>query len=87
MAEKIALALARAELDGFATMRQTKGCDLAEIAARKKRSMTVTALNVDDDASLAAFFAISTAAEPIDVLINNAGILSMNAETKHLAFH
>lgn len=60
-------------------MRQTDGCDLAEIAASEKLSITVAALDVDDDASVAAFFAIATASEPIDVLINNAGILSINA--------
>ena len=76
---EIALSLARAEHDVIATMRQTDGCDLAEIAASEKLSITVAALDVDDDASVAAFFAIATASEPIDVLINNAGILSINA--------
>lgn len=76
---EIALSLARAEHDVIATMRQTDGCDLAEIAAREKLSITVAILDVDDDVSVAAFFAVATAAEPIDVLINNAGILSINA--------
>jgi NAD(P)-dependent dehydrogenase (short-subunit alcohol dehydrogenase family) len=73
---EIALALARAGHQVTATMRDTSGCDLAEIATAENLSITLGTLDVDDDASVAGFFA---AAEPFDVLINNAGILSINA--------
>jgi NAD(P)-dependent dehydrogenase (short-subunit alcohol dehydrogenase family) len=59
-----------------ASMRNTDGCDLAEIAAAENLSITLARMDVDDDASVAGFFA---AAEPCDILINNAGILSINA--------
>lgn len=75
----IVLHLARAGHMVVATMRNTDGCDLVEIAASEKLSITVANLDVDDDASVARFFASSAAAEPIDVLINNAGILSLDA--------
>ena len=74
---EIALSLARAGHTVVATMRNTDGCDLAEIAAREHLPITLARLDVDDDASVATFF--GAAAEPIDILINNAGILSINA--------
>ena len=74
---EIALSLARAGHIVVATMRNTDGCDLAEIAAREHLPITLARLDVDDDASVATFF--GAAAEPIDILINNAGILSINA--------
>ena len=75
-----ALTLARAGHAVVATMRNPKACDLAEVAAREKLSLTVAALDVDDDASVAALFtspAVDVAS--LDVLVNNAGILSMDA--------
>ncbi len=77
---EIALLLARAGHSVLATMRNTDGCDLAEIATRENLSIMVANLDVDDDGSVADFFAtFGAASEPIDILINNAGILSINA--------
>lgn len=75
---EITLALARAGHDVVATMRDTSGSDLADIAAREHLSISLAALDVDDDASVAALFA-QPGMDSIDVLINNAGILSINA--------
>ena len=77
---EIALSLARAGHAVVATMRRTEGCDLLDIARRENLSIVVANLDVDDDASVARFFATSVAgSEPIDILINNAGILSIDA--------
>jgi NAD(P)-dependent dehydrogenase (short-subunit alcohol dehydrogenase family) len=73
---EIALSLARAGHSVVATMRNTDGNDLADITARETLPIVLARLDVDDDASVAAFF---DAAGPIDILINNAGILSINA--------
>jgi NAD(P)-dependent dehydrogenase (short-subunit alcohol dehydrogenase family) len=75
---EIVLALARAGHDVVATMRDTSGSDLGDIAAGEKLAITLAALDVDDDASVAALFA-KPGMDGIDVLINNAGILSINA--------
>jgi NAD(P)-dependent dehydrogenase (short-subunit alcohol dehydrogenase family) len=76
---EIALSLARAGHAVVATMRRTDGCDLADMARRENLSIVMAELDVDDDASVSRFFAASAAAsEPIDILINNAGILSIN---------
>lgn len=76
----ITLTLARAGHSVIAAMRKTDDCDLAEIAARENLSIALGTLDVDDDASVARFFtAPAVVAEPIDVLINNAGILSIEA--------
>lgn len=75
---EITLTLARAGHEVVATMRDTTGSDLADIAAQEKLSISLAALDVDDDASVAALFAQAGMAS-IDVLINNAGILSINA--------
>jgi NAD(P)-dependent dehydrogenase (short-subunit alcohol dehydrogenase family) len=77
---EIVLTLARAGHTVLATMRRTDGCDLADIASRENLAIIVASLDVDDDASVARFFASSAAAsQPVDVLINNAGILSIDA--------
>jgi len=77
---EIALLLARAGHAVMATMRNTDGCDLAEIADRESLSIVVANLDVDDDGSVAEFFAtFADASEPLEILINNAGILSINA--------
>ena len=77
---EIALSLAREGNSVVATMRHTAGCDLVDIALRENLSIVVAELDVDNDASVAQFFATSVAeSEPIDILINNAGILSINA--------
>jgi NAD(P)-dependent dehydrogenase (short-subunit alcohol dehydrogenase family) len=74
---EIALSLARAGHNVVATMRNTDGSDLPDIAASEGLPITLARLDVDDDASVAAFFGAT--AEPIDILVNNAGILSINA--------
>ena len=77
---EIALTLARGGHTVIATMRNTEGCDLAEIASRENLSIMVANLDVDDDGSVAEFFAtFANVSEPLDILINNAGILSINA--------
>lgn len=75
---EITLTLARAGHDVVATMRDPSGSDLAGIAAQEGLAISLAALDVDDDASVAALFAQADMAS-IDVLINNAGILSINA--------
>ena len=77
---EIALSLARRGHAVVATMRRTDGSDLIDIARRENLSIVVAELDVDDDASVARFFAASRAdAELIDILINNAGIYSIDA--------
>jgi NAD(P)-dependent dehydrogenase (short-subunit alcohol dehydrogenase family) len=75
-----ALVLARAGHTVVAAMRRPAESDLAAIAAREKLPITVAELDVDGDASVARLFG-SDAAKPesIDVLVNNAGIYSINA--------
>ena len=75
---EITLTLARAGHDVVATMRDPSGSDLTDIATQEGLSISLAALDVDDDASVAALFAHAGMAS-IDVLINNAGILSINA--------
>ena len=75
-----ALVLARAGHAVVATMRRPEGSDLPAIAAREKLSITVAALDVDDDASVARLFASDVGKpESLDVLINNAGVYSIEA--------
>ncbi|WP_353216650.1 SDR family NAD(P)-dependent oxidoreductase [Sandarakinorhabdus sp.] len=75
---EITLTLARAGHDVVATMRDTSGSDLADIAAQEQLAISLAVLDVDVDAAVAALFAQPGMAA-IDVLINNAGILSINA--------
>lgn len=75
---EITLTLARAGHDVTATMRDTAGSDLADLARNEQLSISLAALDVDDDASVASLFA-QPGMGTIDVLINNAGILSINA--------
>lgn len=68
-----ALELARAGHRVFATMRNpAKAPQLAEIAAAEQLPLEVMTLDVDSDDSVRACFA--KIAEPVDVLVNNAGI-------------
>ncbi len=76
---EIALVLARAGHTVIATMRSTEDCDLSDIAGREHLAIKVARMDVADDASVAAFFASAVGSEPVDVLINNAGILSIDA--------
>jgi NAD(P)-dependent dehydrogenase (short-subunit alcohol dehydrogenase family) len=71
------LLLARAGHEVVATMRNPAACDLQKVAAAAKLPVTVLPLDVDDDASVAQVFA--KVGDSIDVLVNNAGILSLNA--------
>ncbi|MGH7290805.1 MAG: SDR family NAD(P)-dependent oxidoreductase [Myxococcota bacterium] len=72
-----ALLLARAGHEVVATMRHPGASDLGTVASAAKLPLTVVALDVDDDASVAGVFA--ALGDSIDVLVNNAGILSLNA--------
>ena len=71
-----AVALARAGHTVAATMRNLDGgAEIRKIAAAEKLPINLTALNVDDDASVREAFAKVVAEHgPIDVLVNNAGI-------------
>lgn len=71
-----ALAFARAGHQVHATMRNpAQSTELSEAAARENLSITITALDVDSDQSVAtAFAAIYDSHGPIDVLVNNAGV-------------
>jgi NAD(P)-dependent dehydrogenase (short-subunit alcohol dehydrogenase family)/plasmid stabilization system protein ParE len=67
----------RAGHEVIATMRNPGGCDLAEVAREAALPLTVLALDVDDDAAVARVFA--HVGDAVDVLVNNAGILSITA--------
>jgi NAD(P)-dependent dehydrogenase (short-subunit alcohol dehydrogenase family) len=68
-----ALELARAGHKIFATMRNPAGApELAQIAAAENLPIEIHSLDVTSDASVAACFQSIT--EPIEVLVNNAGI-------------
>lgn len=71
------LLLARAGYEVVATMRNPRVSDLEKVARDAKLPVTVLALDVDDDASVAEVF--GKIGDSIDVLVNNAGILSQNA--------
>ncbi len=71
------LLLARAGHEVVATMRNPSACDLEKVATEAKLPVTVLPLDVDDDASVAEVF--RKVGDSIDVLVNNAGILSTNA--------
>ena len=71
-----ALAFARAGYRVHATMRNpSKSPALAEMAAKEKLPLTVSALDVDNDESVGAgIAAIQSQHGPVDVLVNNAGV-------------
>src|ERR1700726_2906205 len=71
-----AVTLARAGHTVIATMRNIeKAGELQTIVAAEKLLVSVTALNVDDDASVSdAIGKILAEQEHIDILVNNAGI-------------
>ena len=71
-----ALAFARAGYRVHATMRNpSKSPALAEMAAKEKLPLTVSALDVDNDESVCAgIAAIQSQHGPVDVLVNNAGV-------------
>jgi NAD(P)-dependent dehydrogenase (short-subunit alcohol dehydrogenase family) len=72
-----ALLLARAGHEVIATMRNPSASDLEKVAFEARLPIEVLPLDVDDDASVAALFA--KLGDAIDVLVNNAGIFSINA--------
>lgn len=72
-----ALLLARAGHEVVATMRTPGASDLGEVAAAARLPLTVMPLDVDDDAAVADLFRRLDGS--IEVLVNNAGILSINA--------
>ena len=71
-----AVALARAGHTVAATMRNLDGgAEIRKIIAQEKLPITLTALDVDDDASVRDAFAKVVALHgPIDILVNNAGV-------------
>ncbi|MBW2535365.1 MAG: SDR family NAD(P)-dependent oxidoreductase, partial [Deltaproteobacteria bacterium] len=71
-----AVLLARNGHDVLATMRNPGASDLADVAKADSLPLSVLPLDVDDDESVASLF---DGIGPIDVLVNNAGILSINA--------
>jgi NAD(P)-dependent dehydrogenase (short-subunit alcohol dehydrogenase family) len=71
------LLMARAGHEVIATMRNPRACDLEKVASEEKLPVTVMPMDVDDDASVAAVF--NEVGQSIDVLVNNAGIYSINA--------
>ena len=58
-------------------MRNPSACDLEKVAREARLPVTVLPLDVDDDASVTDVFGRVGAS--IDVLVNNAGIYSINA--------
>jgi NAD(P)-dependent dehydrogenase (short-subunit alcohol dehydrogenase family) len=72
-----ALLFARAGHPVVATMRNPGASDLEKVATEAKLPLTVLALDVDDDASVAEVF--GEHGSSIDVLVNNAGIFSIEA--------
>ena len=73
----VTLLLARAGHEVVATMRNPGACDLEKVASDAKLPVTVLPLDVDDDASVVEVF--GKVGDSIDVLVNNAGIYSINA--------
>lgn len=71
-----ALAFGRAGHKVYATMRQpSRAPELAQIAAREKLPITISAMDVDSDVSVKEGIGrILKEDGPLDVLINNAGI-------------
>lgn len=72
-----ALILARAGYEVVATMRTPANCDLDAVATDAGLPIRVMAMDVDDDASVAAVF--GDVGDSVDILVNNAGILRINA--------
>ena len=71
------LLLARAGHEVVATMRNPGSSDLEKVATEAKLPVTVLPLDVDDDSSVDAAF--GQLGDSLDVLVNNAGIFSIEA--------
>ena len=82
-----ALIMARAGHEVFATMRNPGGSpQLAETASEEGLAITVSAMDVDSDASVSeAVDEIYASGKNIDVLVNNAGI-ERNGSIEELPF-
>src|SRR6478672_10252907 len=76
-----AVTLARGGHTVIATMRNLDGGDeLRQIVSAEKLPMMVTALNVNDDASVSdAIGKVLAEHGRIDVLVNNAGVISQGS--------
>jgi NAD(P)-dependent dehydrogenase (short-subunit alcohol dehydrogenase family) len=76
-----AVTLARGGHTVIATMRNLHGGDeLRQIVSAEKLSVTVTALNVDDDNSVSnAIDKVLAECGRIDVLVNNAGVIGQGS--------
>jgi NAD(P)-dependent dehydrogenase (short-subunit alcohol dehydrogenase family) len=72
-----ALLLARTGHEVVATMRNPGASDLEKVATEAKLPIRVLPMDVDDEASVAEVF--GQVGDSIDVLVNNAGIYSINA--------
>ena len=70
------LLLARAGHEVVATMRDPGASDLEKVVSEAKLPVTVLQMDVDDDASVVEVFRMM--GDSIDVLVNNAGIYSIN---------
>jgi len=70
------LHLARAGHEVIATMRNPNNSDLGEAVARESLNVDIHAMDVDSEESVADVFHKTG---DVDVLVNNAGILSYNA--------
>jgi NAD(P)-dependent dehydrogenase (short-subunit alcohol dehydrogenase family) len=69
-----ALAFGRAGHRVFATMRDlARGSELRRIVEQEKLPVTISALDVDSDASVKEAVKRIASAGPVDVLVNNAG--------------
>tara|TARA_Y100001934_G_scaffold185667_1_gene219232 strand:+ start:399 stop:1247 length:849 start_codon:yes stop_codon:yes gene_type:complete len=71
------LLLARAGHEVVATMRNPAASELHSVAAAENLPVTVMKMDVDDQLSVDGVF--HEVGDSIDVLINNAGVLSLNA--------
>jgi NAD(P)-dependent dehydrogenase (short-subunit alcohol dehydrogenase family) len=71
------LLLARAGHQVVATMRNPGASDLEEVATEARLPVTVLPMDVDDESSVDGVF--GGLGNSIDVLVNNAGVFSINA--------
>jgi NAD(P)-dependent dehydrogenase (short-subunit alcohol dehydrogenase family) len=71
------LVLARAGHEVIATMRNPGASDLEKVATEASLPVTVLPMDVDDDSSVETVF--QQVGDSIDVLVNNAGIFSIEA--------
>jgi len=70
------LHLARGGHEVIATMRNPNNSDLGQVAAKESLPIDIHSMDVDDASSVSSVF---ETVGKLDVLVNNAGILSINA--------